>query len=326
MLTTYKNFGGVFTPFGARNESMWSNFFNSIGADLKDDHSIQIWTEGLMRDPLVKLTRGIMNEAAFLGKTTLFAGTAIAKTICKPITYPLSKIIKKPKYVLTECPFEVAKVYDTQDSALVLRKLNLLESSMLSLKNIHNMLTISSSPAIRTTYNTLHTLVSIPIKYFTEPSKEQLVLMSIQAYFPSFNIADFIKWAKSSFLPVFIQRFLRGNITDLQEMASQKIVKERRLAILDLIEQRLIIRSRLLDITDVDVVGYDFGDQKPSILLRCSCDHTYEIRTLKNQLFAGGPQSIQHTDFLIAISVDSSGEKPKWMVTEVSAGDSKNRI
>ena len=326
MLSSVKSFNGISSGLGVRDQSMWSNFFNSIGNDLKDDESIKTWTEGLLRDPLVKLTLGITNEVTFLGKTTLFAGTALAKKLATPITYPLSKIIKKQKFVLTECPFQPSKTIESEASDIVLRKLNFIESSLLSFKNLHNSLTISTNPIIRTTYNTLQTLASIPVKYFTEPSKDQLVLMAIQAYYPDFNIADFTKWAEKSFLPVFIQRYLRGNITQLQDIATQKIIKERKLAILDLIEQRLLIRSKLLDITDIDVLGYDFGEKRPSVLFRCSCDHTYEIRTLRNQIYAGGPQTIHHTDFMVALSVDASGDKPRWIATEVSVGGSKSRI
>ena len=312
---------------GVRYESVWSNFFSSIENDLKDDKTNQIWFEGLQRDPLVKLTAGIVNEALFYGKTAINAGTAIAKTAALPITYPLSKIIKKQDFKLTKCPFPPAKTDDVSaGTELMLKKLNIFEKIALKLKNTQNSLSISKNPLTRAVYSAAEVAVSVPVKYFTEPSQEQLVVMAIQGYYPTFNIAEFTNWIKSSFLPVLIERYLRGNVTLLEEVASQKIVKERRLAILEFLNNRLIIRSRLLDITEVNVLGYDFGNRMPSVLVKCGCDHTNEVKTMRNKPYLGGPDEIQHTDFMVALSVDASGEEPRWIATEITATGAMNRI
>ena len=121
--TTIK--GGI--SFGVRDASVWVNFLNNIENNIKEDREVNIWLEGLKRDPIVKLTTGIASELKFYGNVTLNASTSILKTAAYPITLPFSKIFSKPKYVLTECPFPLTENVESTESEIALRKLNIFE-------------------------------------------------------------------------------------------------------------------------------------------------------------------------------------------------------
>lgn len=326
MISTFSQHGGF---SGVRYASVFTNFMDNIGRNLSENQEVTTWMNGLKNDPLVKLTAGVVEEAAFYGKTALNAGTAITKVAVWPITYPLSFIIKKNPYTLVPCPFPAAQVSFEVESKgdLVLRKQNLIEKFIYKLKNVKNAASVSKNAFIRVPFQALANASSVVVSKLTQPSKEQLVQMSIQMYYPTFTISEFKQWIEKSFLPVLLERYLRGNIKQLEELTSQQVAKERQLAVVQFLSNRLIIRTKLLSITDVDIMGFDFTNRMPSILVRCSADHTNEVITMNSgTIVEGGPQDICHTDFLVVLTIDASKDTPRWIASELRPDSTSNRI
>lgn len=325
MLSSFASKGGF---SGVRNASVFTNFADNIGRNLTENQEVATWLNGLLNDPLVKLTTNVFEEISFYGKTALNAGTAITKLAISPITYPLSFIIQKKPYVLTPCPFSTSKVsFEVETKGEVVpRQQNIIDKIIYKMKNVKNAASVSKNAFVRVPFQAAANASQVIISKLTQPSTEQLVQMSIQMYFPDFTIAEFKNWIEKSFLPVLLERYLRGNIKQLEEITTQQVAKERQMAVVQFLSNRLIIRTKLLSITDVDIMGFDFTNRMPSILVKCSADHTNEVITMNGVLVEGGPQDICHTDFLVVLTIDSLREEPRWVASELRPNSTGNRI
>jgi len=313
--------------FGSRCESMFTFLGDSLFRDLQEDNDVKLWMKSIESSLIVKTTSAVLSEADFYGKTALNVGAYFVQKSLLPITFPLSKVIKNTEKKLKPCPFPPAKgLFHGGKGDLAFKKLSIFEKASLGMTNLKNKLTYSKSKVLRNSLEAMYTLGSLPFKFLSEPSKEQLVQMAIQMYFPTYNTAEFRTWVSESFLPVLLERYLKGNITKLAEVASPQIVKQRQMAIADYVISKVIIRSRLLSVADVEIVDFEFIQRSPVVLVKCSADFTHEMRNQKNEVIEGGEQQIQHCEYVVAISINADGPVPVWKANEIHAGSSNTRI
>lgn len=314
--------------FGARSASMFEALGETLGQNLSEDSDVQKWVLAFKGDPTVRLLNATTEGAQFYFSTALQMTNSIFNFATRPITIPLSKILKEPEIKLTPCPFPPAKITKMKGSGeLAIRQNTPFDNAMLNLKNLSYKAELSKNFLLRFLYKVGSLVCSLPSRLsLTSPSKECLVLMAIQQYFPSYNEATFAKWLENSFLPCMTHYYIRGMTRSLQTVAETSIVQERQMQVADYVISGYLIRSRLLSIYDVEIVDYDFKGHHPIITVRYSADHTEHVVTKKGVTVMGGPQCVKKSMFLALITISETGAEPAWKATEIHIGQVSDRI
>lgn len=313
--------------FGMRSVSMFDVLSESLVQDLSSDKDVQTWMNALKADPVVATGTAVAKETSFYLKTILRTSTSLLNTALLPITYPLSKVIPKPKVELKPCPFEARKdVVISGTGAIAFRRQNIVEKMLQSFKNAGNAMSVSKFGAIRGAHKIALALFSAPLTVLSEPSKETLVMMSIQRYFPDFNTAEFTTWLKDSFLPFLLTSYIGGRTNDLKMVAGATVVQERTLAVSEYVLSGMRVMSRFLSVSDVEIVDFDFSNHMPIISVRCHADHTEEVVTKSGVTIMGSGEDVKRSEFVIALKIDNSGSEPLWKAHELHIGTQMNRI
>lgn len=313
--------------FGMRSISMFEVLSETLVQDLSNDKDVQTWMEALKADPLVKTGTAVTKEASFYLKTILRTSTAILNTAMLPITYPLSKLLPARRHELTPCPFESRKdVVISGAGDIAIRRQNIIEKMLLGLKNAGNRMSVSKYGAIRGAHRAALALISTPLTLLAEPSKENLVLMAIQRYFPSFTTAEFATWLEESFLPFLLTAYIGGRTNDLKQVAGATVVQERTQAVSEYVLSGMRVMSRFLSVSDVSILDFDFSNHMPLLSVRCYADHTEEVVTKSGVTVMGSPEDVKRSEFVVALKIDNSGSEPVWKAHELHVGTQMNRI
>lgn len=314
-------------PIGCRSISMFDALGDSLMQDLASDKDVATWLNALKSDPLVVAGTAIVNETNFYFRTILRASTSILSTIALPVTYPLSKFVKPVEFELVPCPFHTKKdVVLSGNGDMVIRRQNIIDRCLDGFKNLGNSLSISRNRLLRGAYRVGSTIVSYPLTVLAEPSKESLVMMSIQRYFPDFSVPRFSEWLEESFLPFLISSYIRGRTSDMKLVAGPTVVQERQMAVSELVLSGMTIKSRLFSVSDVEVSDFDFATHLPVISVRCFADHSEHIVNMKGETVVGSAEDVKRTEFLIAVRIDNTGPEPVWKAHELHVGSQMNRI
>jgi len=160
----------------------------------------------------------------------------------------------------------------------------------------------------------------------TGRSRESFVVLAIRRHFPGFQTRPFVRWLEASFLPVLLSAWVRGYAEDLRAVADAGVVWERQQAIGEQVVSGLRVRSRLLTVSDVEVVEFDFAAQVPLVSLRCFADYIEDVRTEDGAIVTGGPEAIRRTEFFVAVTVDTTGPEPVWKTSQLRVGARMRRI
>ncbi|KAK8884125.1 Mitochondrial import inner membrane translocase subunit TIM44 [Tritrichomonas musculus] len=314
--------------FGSRSASMFDTLGETLGQNFSEDSDVQKWVIELKRDPSIQLLNATTKGTGFYITTALKMTNSIFNFATLPITYPLSKVLKEPEFKLAPCPFPAARITKVKGNGdLAIRKNNSFENAILNLKNFSYKAELSKNFLLRYLFKLGYLICSLPSRLqLTEPTKECLVMLAIQRYFPSYNEAKFLKWLESSFLPCLTHYYIRGMSKSLQTVAETAIVQERQMQISEYVISGLLVKSRLLSIYDVEIVDYDFKGHHPIITVRYSADHTEHVVTRKGVTLIGGPQSIKKSMFLALITINETGIEPVWKATEIHIGQVSDRI
>ncbi|KAH0785111.1 hypothetical protein GPJ56_011057 [Histomonas meleagridis] len=311
---------------GIRSLSMFDVLSDSLAKDLAENEEVNDWVNSLRQDPFVKAVSSTSREVGHYTKLALSVTSSIANTIFLPITKPLSKILKPKKIKFTKCPFPPANSLNISGKGEIAQvNLNLFDRFKLSMKNISNRAEISDVALIKGAFKVSEALLSIPLKFIGEPSKESLVITSIQRYFPTYNTAAFLKWAEESFLPFFVDNYLRGTLI-LKLAAEPNITQERQVQIAEYVTSGMTVKSKLLSVYNVDSHEFEFKNGNPVIVVRCNADYIENIVDRRGVSIIGGPEFIKRVDLMLGITINNTGEEPVWKVNEVSIGAECRRI
>ncbi|OHS94009.1 hypothetical protein TRFO_39833 [Tritrichomonas foetus] len=313
---------------GSRNMSMFEAFNSSIGQNLHDDPDVQTWMTAIKNDPIVKTTSKVAQLTNSALMLTLSSADRIANAALLPITYPLSKIYPKFEHTLTNCPFPPSPpVTISGRGDLQVRKNNFIEKLQLTCKNVSNSLESSRSFLIRNGFKLTKFLLTVPFKIrFSDTSKENLVLTAIDRYFPSFNAPDFCTWMEESFLPVVLSYYISGKTNKMKELADTGIVQERQVQIASVIMAGHIIKSRLLDVSNVSILDYDFKNSLPILSVKCNVDYIENIVDKNGENVVGAPDNIKRSEVLIQMLLNTDGDVPKWKAYEIRIASANDRI
>ena len=312
---------------GLRSLSMFEALVESFPQDLASDKDVNIWLTALKNDPVVLAGTAVASEANFYFRTLLRVSSSLIGTVTLPITYPLSKILKPVEFALTPCPFITKKdVVLAGTGDMVVRRQNIIDRCIDSFTNIGNAMSISRSRLVRSAYRIGSTVISYPLTLLAEPSKESLVMMSIQRYFPDFSVPRFSAWLEESFLPFLISSYVRGRTSDMKLVAGPTVVQERQMAVSELVLAGMTIKSRLFSVSDVEVSDFDFATHLPVISVRCYADHSEHIVNMKGETVVGSAEDVKRTEFLVAVRIDNTGPEPVWKAHELHVGAQMNRI
>lgn len=314
-------------PVGQRYLSMFEALVESFPQDLANDRDVNIWLTALKNDPLVLAGTAVANEANFYFRTLLRVSSSLIGTVTLPITYPLSKILKPVEFKLTPCPFVTKKdVVLAGTGDMVIRRQNIIDRCLDRVTNIGNAMSISKNPLLRGAYRVGSTVISYPLTLLSEPSKESLVMMSIQRYFPDFSVPRFQTWLEESFLPFLLSSYIRGRTSDMKLVAGATVVQERQMAVSELVLSGMTIKSRLFSVSDVEVSDFDFATHLPVISVRCFADHSEHIVNMRGETVVGCAEDVKRTEFLVAVRIDNTGPEPVWKAHELHVGSQMNRI
>jgi hypothetical protein len=306
---------------------MFEILVDSLPQALAEDKELQEWKNELYTDPLVRLASPVLHETDHIFRTLLRTSSSVMKFALSPICYPLSKVLKPTEFTLTPCPFPTSRdLQISGDGAIAIKSLNFLDRTRLHFKNLASSLASSRSPILRNGYRVAGAIISVPLYLLLEPSKESLVILAIQRYFPTFNVGEFADWLESSFLPFFIDSHLRGATSTLKLVANAAVVQERQLQIADVIISGCSYRSRLFSVSDVDVLEFDFKGHLPVLNVKCCADHSEEIRSQTGEIAQGGPEDIRRTEYMVEIGINTTGNHPEWKVNDVHIGTQTTRI
>lgn len=314
--------------FGVRCVTMFTGLEDSsIAQSLQEDRDVQIWLNAFKRDPVVRLTSGVLNESQFYLRTALTTSSAILSAALYPITKPLSYFVKPNVYSLTPCPFPAAqKLKISGRGDIAIKKLGIIDRTQLFFDNVANSIAVSRNPLIKYTWSGIKTVITFPLRIVSEPSKESLVLTTVRQYFPSFETAKFVKWMEESFLPVFMERYIKGFTLSLKEVAMINLVQERQMSIADIVMNRLTIRSKLLQVYGVEVLEFDFKARNPIIIMKFYADQVEHMINQEGQTVIGGPQNVVMNEYMVSMTIDDEGDHPVWKAQELHSGLSARRI
>jgi hypothetical protein len=313
--------------FGTRHMSMFEIIADSLPQNLAEDKELNEWFDELRRDPFVRLGTPIVAETQHLFRTALRTSTSLLTFALSPILYPLSKYLTLSKPTLAPCPFPTNRDFQISGRGeIAITHLNLLDRARQHFRNLANSIASSRSPILRHGYKIAGAIITVPLHFLLEPSKESLVITAIQRYFPTFNVADFVNWMEFGFLPFFMDSYLRGSKADTTILAMPNIVQERQLQIADLVLKDCTLRSRLLSISDVEVMDFDFKGHMPVLVVKFAADHTEEVRAGNGEILSGGPEEIRRTEIIAEVGVHTAGSVPVWKVAEFHQGVSNSRI
>ncbi|OHT11002.1 hypothetical protein TRFO_19496 [Tritrichomonas foetus] len=314
--------------FGSRHVSMFDTLGDTLAQNLSEDPEVQTWVTAIKSDPAVRLVSLTARETGFYLTTALKMSNSLFRTATLPVTIPLSKYYPKKDFELTPCPFPAARITKMKGNGeLVVRQNNPIENIVEGAKNLSYKAELSKSFLVRSLYKLGSLIFSLPARFqLTEPTKECLVLMAIQRYFPSYDEATFSKWLEESYLPCLASYYIRGMTNSLQKVAETSIVQERQLQIANYVLNGYVIKSRLLSVSNVEILDYDFKAHKPIVTIRFSADHTEYIVSKGGTVIAGGPDDIKKSDFLVLLTINETGSKPVWKANEVHIGQVSDRI
>lgn len=150
--------------------------------------------------------------------------------------------------------------------------------------------------------------------------------MTIQNYFPLFHFSSFNNWLQSDFLPYLLSAFLKGDSFKLKRVAQSQIVYERQLIIADIVNKGQRVKSKLIDVNDIEILEMKFSNLVPAIDVRCFADYTEFITDSKGQIVEGHENEIKRSEFMIVMSLDTEGDSPVWKAKEFRIGLTNSRI
>lgn len=303
-------------------------FAQNFTAAMADDAEIQKYTTYFKQDLSVKLVSGAMRGAGYYAETGLKMTNTFFNLFTYPITYPLSKFSHPPEYKLTPCPFPPAKMPPLHGKGyLALRKNTIYEQMQLNLKNLIYKAELSKNICLKFLFSAADKITSLKDRLSSFLlSKSQLVYLTIQNYFPTFDEGQFVEWLESSFLPCLTHYYLRGLITPLKTVASTSVVQERQMQISSYVISGLFVRSRLLSLYDVEIVDFDFKGHLPIVNVRYSIDYIDHVINRKGKTVIGGPECVKKTDVLVLFTINDSGPEPFWTAHEVHLDQSYDKI
>lgn len=311
---------------GVRQISIYEIIMDSLPKNLTEDKEVTDWVNSLKADPMVKIISCTTKELNHYLRTTLSVTSSLVNTALYPITKPVSKIVKDKKITLEQCPFQVANNLNISGNGeLCRRKLGFFDNFRLSIKNLMNSSVLSNNVVLRKTFALSEKVLNIPIGILSEPSKENMVMFAIQKYYPDFNIGKFTKWLEDNFLPCFMSDYIKGSLS-LKNEAEVNIVQERQMQIANYVSSRMIVKSKLLSVYDVDVMNFDFKGGNPMVQVKCSADYIEHITDRNHKTVIGAPDNILKIDVLVSLTINNSGNAPVWKANEISIGSQCTRI
>ena len=314
---------------GKRKFSVLEVMQNTFEENLKNDSDVQIWAKAIKSDPIIQITSKIAKRTNSAIYFALLSAEQAANAALFPITYPLSKITRKREFRLTKCPFPASPPVTISGSGdMILRKNNIFEKIQLSLKNIQNDFESSPSFILRNGYKLTKFVVTLPFKLrIADASKENIALSLIDHYFPTFQAPVFCEWMEKSFLPVALSYYLTGRTTQMKEVADHGIVQERQVQVANIIIQGHLIKSRVLDVSNVSIIDYDFRNNLPTISLKCSVDYVDHIVDKTGKTVSGAPDNIKRSDVYVQMIINTTESTlPKWKAYEIRFANAYNRI
>lgn len=314
--------------FGVRKLSMFEVLQTNLPQDFGNDAGVQKWIGEIKNDPLIKLSSSIANHSNRVIRKTLSGIDRVANFSLLPITYPVSKILPKTKFELSECPFRAEKPVSILGRGdLIIRQNNFFENLQLKFKNVANSLETSKIFIVRTGFKLTRFILLLPLRFrFANFSKEYYVLTTIDRYFPAFNGPDFCTWMEDSFLPVLLSYYISGKTTQMKEIADYGIAQERQVRIASEIISGHFIKSRLLSVSNVSIIDFEFKNNLPALSVKCSIDYIENIVDKDGKNVVGSPDNIKRSDVLVQMIINTEGSLPKWKAYEIRFASVSDRI
>lgn len=314
--------------FGVRKLSMFEALQTNLPQDFGNDPGVQKWIGEIKNDPLIKLSSSIAKHSHRVIRKTLYGIDRVANVSLLPITYPVSKILPKTKFELTECPFRAEKPISILGRGdLVVRQNNFLENFQLKCKNVANSLETSRFFILRNGFKFARFVLLLPFRFrFANFSKEYYVLTTIDRYFPTFNGPDFCTWMEDSFLPVLLSYYISGKTNKMKEIADYGIAQERQVRIASEIISGHFIKSRLLSVSNVSIIDFEFKNNIPALSIKCSIDYIEHITDKNGKDVVGSPDNIKRSDVLVQMIINTEESIPKWKAYEIRFASVNNRI
>lgn len=314
--------------FGVRKLSMFEVLQTNLPQDFENDVGVQKWMSEIKSDPLIKLSSSIAKHSNNVIRKTLSGVDRAANISLLPITYPMSKVLPKTKIELSECPFRAQKPISISGRGdLIIRKNNFFENLQLKFKNLSYSIETSKFFIIRNGFKFARFVLLLPFRFrFANFSKEYYVLTTIDRYFPTFNGPDFCTWMEDSFFPVLLSYYISGKTNQMKDIADYGIIQERQVRIASEIINGHFIKSRLLSVSNVSIIDFDFKNNLPALSVKCSVDFIEHITDKSGKNIIGSPDNIKHSDVLVQMIINTEGSLPKWKAYEIRFSSVNDRI
>lgn len=316
-----------FHPIGTRNLSIFAILGSNLSQDLANDQGVQYYLTSLKRDPIVKFSSRLITNTNIIFLKSLSGLDRAVNFSLLPITYPLSRIMKKKEVKLKECPFKPQNpITITGKGYLVLRKNNYFDQFRLSLRNFGYRLELSPNPFLRNGYQCLKFVLLTPLTiHLLTYSKERSVLTAIDKYFPTFNGPDFCEWMKKSFLPVLLSAYISGHTSKMKCISDYGILQERQVQVSQEISRNHFIKSRLLSISNVGICDYDFKNGMPILSVKCDADLIQHIVNENGDDVDGNKENIKRAKMVVQMIINTD-ELPEWKAYEIRYASIDDRI
>lgn len=318
----------IYHNFGVRKLSMFEALHSNLPQDFANDAGVQKWMIEIKNDPFIKLTSTIFKHSNRAIRKTLYGVDRIANYSLLPFTYPISKVLPKPKLELEKCPFRPEKSISISGHGdLIIRHNNFFEQLQLQCKNIGASLETSKLFPVRIGYKFARFVLLLPFHFNLKNfSKEHYVLTNIDRYFPTFNGPDFCTWMEDSFLPVLLTYYISGKTAQMKEIADYGIVQERQVQVASEIANGNFIKSRLLSVSNVSIIDYEFKNNLPALSIKCSIDYIEYIVDKNGKAVVGFPDNIKRSDVLVQMIINTEESLPKWKAYEIRYSSVSSRI
>jgi len=147
------------------------------------------------------------------------------------------------------------------------------------------------------------------------------VLTEICKMDPSFDPIAFSKQCREDIIPNILEAIIHGNIEILEDWCHEAAFNQLATPMRQAVEQKLRFDSRVLDISDVEIVAGKLMEQGPVLVITFSAQQIMTLRNKSGDIVEGDPDKILRVTYVWALCRDQSIFDPSacWRLIDLSA-------
>lgn len=138
---------------------------------------------------------------------------------------------------------------------------------------------------------------------------------------PDFDKLAFEKLCRQDIIPHVLEAIIRGNLEILEDWCHEAAFNQLAVPIKQALDLKLRFDSKVLDITDVDIVAAKLMEQGPVLVITFSAQQIMVLRDLKNSIVEGDPSKLLRVTYVWALCRDQTILDPTacWRLIDLSA-------